>query len=208
MNGHARTHQPAPTPPRRPVAAAALTALAAVAIMAGGCGSPTAGTGDSASPAPTATGTAGTSGSAALEPAPEETGTAGNTGDGGDREQAAPPPEPLSIEVTTSAPTAAYPCHPSGTIVVSGGSDSGDSTRLPDSDEYPLEVTYQWFIRKADPEQNPVPVGQPGTLQFNVAGGIPVSGPELNPAPDIEVELRIVDPGTVSGGWVTHPGCG
>jgi hypothetical protein len=110
--------------------------------------------------------------------------------------------------VTTSSPTASYPCHPSGTIVVSGGgSDGSDSTQVPDSDEYPLEVTYQWFIRKASPEQNPVPIGLPGTLQFNTAGGIPVSGPVLNPAPNIEVELRVVAPETISGGWITHPGC-
>jgi hypothetical protein len=136
-----------------------------------------------------------------LEPAPPQPAP-GEDPAGGDEQ--APPPEPPQIEVTTSAPTASYPCHPSGSIVVSG---SGDSAELPDSDEYPVEVTYQWFIRKADPERNPVPFGQPGTLQFNVAGGIPVSGPELNPAPGIEVELRVVAPETISGGWITHPGC-
>jgi hypothetical protein len=68
-------------------------------------------------------------------------------------------------------------------------------------------LTYQWFIRKAGPAQNPVPFGLPGTLQFNTAGGIPVSGPVLNPAPNIEVELRVVAPETISGGWITHPDC-
>jgi len=200
------TRQPAPAIRRWPVSAVAMTALAAAAIMVGACGSPAPPTDIPPGPTPTATEPAGPSGSAALAPAPPEPGPGENPGTGDNSEQA-PPPEPPQIEVTTSVPTAAYPCHPSGTIVVSGGGDSGDSAELPDSDEYPVEVTYQWFIRKADPEQNPVPFGRPGTLQFNVAGGIPVSGPELNPAPEAEVELRVVAPETISGGWITHPGC-
>jgi hypothetical protein len=182
-------------------------------IMAGACGSP--GTGPDSSPTPTPTSTPSTEqpGSAVLGQAAEDAGAAGDQGGGDNSDQVAAPqpaptvPDPLQIEVTTSPPTASYPCHPSGAVVVSGGGGNPDSTEVTDSPEYPVEVTYQWFIKKAGPDPGVVPIGLPGTLQFNDAGGIPVSGPELVPAPGIEVELRVVEPETISGGWVAHPGC-
>jgi hypothetical protein len=204
MNSYSMTNRQAASTVRRwLVSAVALMAIAAAVTMLAACGSPSSGTAIPSSPTPTASEPAGPAGTTA--PAP--TANAGGNPGAGDAEQA-PPPQPLQIEVTTSPPTVSAPCHPSGTIVVSGGgSDSADSTQVPDSADYPLDVTYQWFIRKADPEQNPVPIGLPGTLQFNVAGGIPVSGPELTPAPGIEVELRVVAPEPISGGWITYPGC-
>jgi hypothetical protein len=189
---------------RRPLAGIAGGALVAVAILLGACGSPAAEPDSAQTPTPAASEPTGQPGSPAPEPPDAETG--GGEGEGSGGNPGSDPP-PLQIEVSTSLPTASYPCHPAGTIMVSGG-NGGDSTQVGDSPEYPVDVTYQWFIRKAGPDAGaPVPFGLPGTLQFNVAGGIPVSAPELKPAPAIEVELRVVSPETISGGWVAHPGC-
>lgn len=189
--------RPAPAA-RRWVLPLATTAMMAL-VAAAGCGLPSTTADNPPQPATTASEPAdrGGSGTAPATPGP-----------GDDSGNEVPAPPPLVIEVTTEPPTASQPCQPSGSIVVSGGSDGGDSTQLPDSDDYPVEVTYQWFVRRSGPEPNPVPFGLPGTLQFNVAGGVPVSGPELSPAPGHEVELRVVAPEPISGGWVGYPGCG
>lgn len=179
------------------------TAMLAV-VAAAGCGSPSTGTDSLPGPAATASEPAGPPDGAGPGTASGSSGP-GTSADQGGVEVPAQPP--LVIEVTTELPTASHPCQPSGSIVVSGGSDGGDSAQLPESDEYPVGVTYQWFVRKSGPEPNPVPFGLPGTLQFNVAGGVPVSSPALTPAPGHEVELRVVAPETISGGWVAYSGC-
>jgi hypothetical protein len=184
-----------------------VSAVMAAAIVAlGACGSPATEPDSPPSPTPAASATGESPGSPAPEQPADDAPGGGDAGnpDNPDQEGA---PQALQIEVTTLPPTASHPCQPSGSILVSGG-DGGDSTVVGEGPEYPLDVTYQWFIRKTGPDpQAAVPYGQPATLQFTVAGGIPVSAPALTPVPDIEVELRVVEPETIAGGWVAHPGC-